>query len=154
LIVPVNGSLGGKVSLPGFGPYSAAKFGMEAVNDSLRREMEPFGLKVIMITPGAVSTGLSARGIATADRLAGLMTPEQRKRHLRLFEAVKRLARTWEKDGIRPEKVAAVVARAIEDRKPRTRYTAGRDAALLTRIVRFLPDRMLDGMLRSQMKLG
>lgn len=148
------GSVGGRISMQGFGPYSAAKFAMEAVNDSLRREMEPFGLKVIIITPGAVSTGMSAHGIATATRLAALMTPEQHKRHDKLFEAVVAQAQDWEKNGIRPAEVAAVVSRAIHDARPRTRYTAGRDAALLTRLVRLLPERMLDGILRNQMKLN
>ncbi|WP_342437767.1 SDR family oxidoreductase [Paenibacillus sp. FSL L8-0436] len=147
------GSVGGKVSMPGFGIYSAAKFAMEAINDSLRREMASFGLKVIMITPGGVSTGLSEQGITTAERLAKLMTPDQHRRHDRLFDAVKAQAETWAKDGIRPEKVAAVISRAIHERKPRTRYTAGRDSALLTRLVRILPDKLLDRMLRSQMKL-
>jgi NAD(P)-dependent dehydrogenase (short-subunit alcohol dehydrogenase family) len=147
------GSLGGKVSMPGFGIYSAAKFAMEAINDSLRREMSSFGLKVIMITPGGVSTGLSEQGITTAERLAKLMTPDQHRRHDRLFDAVKAQAETWAKDGIRPEKVSAVISRAIHERKPRTRYTVGRDSALLTRLVRILPDKLLDRMLRSQMKL-
>ncbi|UQZ34140.1 dehydrogenase [Paenibacillus sp. PK3_47] len=147
------GSLGGKISMPGFGIYSAAKFAMEAISDSLRREMSSFGLKVIMITPGGVSTGLSEQGITTAERLAKLMTPDQHRRHDRLFDAVKAQAETWAKDGIRPEKVAAVISRAIHERKPRTRYTVGRDSALLTRLVRVLPDRLLDRMLRSQMKL-
>ena len=147
------GSLGGKVSMPGFGIYSAAKYAMEAINDSLRREMSSFGLKVIMITPGGVSTGLSEQGITTAERLAKLMTPDQHRRHDRLCDAVKAQAETWATDGIRPEKVAAVVSRAIHVSKPRTRYTVGRDSALLTRLVRILPDKLLDRMLRSQMKL-
>lgn len=147
------GSLGGLVSMPGFGVYSAAKFAMEAVNDSLRREMEPFGLKVIMITPGGVSTGMSRQGITTADRLAELMTPEQHKRHDRLVAAVKAQAETWARDGVRPEKAAAVISRAIRARKPRTRYTVGRDAAMLSRMVPFIPAGLLDRMLRSQMKL-
>lgn len=147
------GSLGGKIAMPGFGPYSAAKFAMEAVNDSLRREMQPYGVAVVMITPGGVSTGMSARGIATASRLADLMTPEQHRRHDRLFEAVVEQANDWSQNGIRPEQVAAVISRAIHAPRPRTRYTAGPDAALLTRLIRFLPERLLDGVLRRQMKL-
>jgi NAD(P)-dependent dehydrogenase (short-subunit alcohol dehydrogenase family) len=147
------GSLGGRIAMAGFGPYSAAKFAMEAVNDSLRREMEPFGVKVIMITPGAVSTAMSARGTATANRLAALMTPAQRQRHRRLFEAVVEQADDWARNGIKPDRVAAVVSRAIHDPRPRTRYTAGPDAALLTRLVRVLPERLLDRVLRRQMKL-
>lgn len=147
------GSLGGKVSMPGFGVYSAAKFAMEAINDGLRREMASFGIKVIMITPGGVSTGMSEQGITTAERLAKLMTPDQHRRHDRLFSAVKAQAESWATNGIRPEKVAEVISRAIHDRKPRTRYTVGSDSALMTRLARFLPDRLLDRMLRSQMKL-
>lgn len=147
------GSLGGKISMPGFGIYSAAKFAMEAINDSLRREMASSGLKVIMITPGGVSTRMSEQGITTAERLAKLMTPEQHQRHDRLFAAVKAQAEAWANHGISPEKVAAVISRAIQDRKPKTRYLVGRDSQLLTRLVRFLPDRVLDRMLRSQMNL-
>jgi NAD(P)-dependent dehydrogenase (short-subunit alcohol dehydrogenase family) len=147
------GSVGGKISMPGFGIYSAAKYAMEAINDSLRREMSSFGLKVIMITPGGVSTSLSEKGVTTADRLSKLMTPDQHRRHDRLFDAVKAQAESWATDGIPPKKVAEVVSRAIHESKPRTRYTAGRDSALLTRLVRILPDKLLDRMLRSQMKL-
>ncbi|NEU27876.1 SDR family NAD(P)-dependent oxidoreductase [Paenibacillus polymyxa] len=147
------GSVGGKISMPGFGIYSAAKYAMEAINDSLRREMSSFGLKVIMITPGGVSTSLSEKGVTTADRLSKLMTPDQHRRHDRLFDAVKAQAESWARDGIPPKKVAEVVSRAIHESKPRTRYTAGRDSALLTRLVRILPDKLLDRMLRSQMKL-
>ncbi|WP_042201835.1 SDR family NAD(P)-dependent oxidoreductase [Paenibacillus camerounensis] len=147
------GSLGGKISMPGFGIYSAAKFAMEAINDSFRREMASSGLKVIMITPGGVSTGMSEQGIQTSGRLSKLMTPEQHKRHDRLFSAVKAQAESWARDGILPEKVAAIISRAIHEQKPRTRYTVGPDAVLLTRLVRFLPDRILDRMLRWQMKL-
>ena len=147
------GSVGGKISMPGFGIYSAAKYAMEAINDSLRREMSSFGLKVIMITPGGVSTSLSEKGVTTANRLSKLMTPDQHIRHDRLFDAVKAQAESWATSGIPPKKVAEVVSRAIHASNPRTRYTAGRDSALLTRLVRILPDKLLDRMLRSQMKL-
>lgn len=147
------GSLGGRVAMPGFGPYSAAKFAMEAVNDTLRREMEPLGLKVIVITPGAVSTGMTRQGLATIDQLARLMTPAQHTRHDRLVEAVRTQARAFARDGVRPEVAAAVVARAVSDPRPRTRYTVGTDAAVLTRLVRIIPDRLLDTMLRRQMHL-
>ncbi|WP_433706785.1 SDR family NAD(P)-dependent oxidoreductase [Paenibacillus illinoisensis] len=147
------GSVGGKISMPGFGIYSAAKYAMEAINDSLCREMSSFGLKVIMITPGGVSTSLSEKGVTTADRLSKLMTPDQHRRHDRLFDAVKAQAELWATSGIPPKKVAEVVSRAIHASNPRTRYTAGRDSALLTRLVRILPDKLLDRMLRSQMKL-
>jgi NAD(P)-dependent dehydrogenase (short-subunit alcohol dehydrogenase family) len=147
------GSIGGRIASPGFCPYSAAKFAMEAVNDSLRREMEPHGLKVVMITPGGVSTSMTASGVATMDRLAALMTSQQHARHDKLVGAVKGMAIDWEKNGARPETAAAVISRAIRARKPRIRYTVGSDAAALNTLVRLMPERMLDGMLRRHMKL-
>lgn len=147
------GSIGGRIASPGFCPYSAAKFAMEAVNDGLRREMEPYGLKVVMITPGGVSTSMTASGVATMDRLAALMTPQQHARHDKLISAVKRMAIDWEENGERPETAAAVISRAIRTGNPRVRYTVGSDAAMLNMLVRFMPERTLDGMLRRHMKL-
>jgi NAD(P)-dependent dehydrogenase (short-subunit alcohol dehydrogenase family) len=147
------GSAGGKIAMPGFGPYSAAKFAMEAVTDALRREIEQFGVKVVMITPGAVKTNMSDQGIKTADRLAAAMTPDQHKRYDRIVEAFKEQAEKFAQDGVPPEKAAAVISRAIHARKPKTRYTVGTDAAFLTRLVRIIPERTLDRMLRRMMKL-
>lgn len=147
------GSIGGRIASPGFCPYSAAKFAMEAVNDSLRREMAPHGVTVVMITPGGVSTSMTASGVATTDRLAALMTPQQQARHDRLIGAVKRMALDWEKNGARPETAAAVISRAVRARKPRVRYIIGSEAAMLNTLVRFMPERMLDGMVRRHMKL-
>ncbi len=107
-----------------------------------------------MITPGAVKTNMSDQGIKTADRLAAAMTPDQHKRYDRLVEAFKEQAEKFSKHGVPPEKAAAVISRAIHARKPKTRYTVGTDAAILTRMVRIIPERTLDRMLRRMMKLG
>lgn len=147
------GSVGGRIAMPGFGPYASAKFAMEAVSDTLRRELRPFGVDVVVVTPGAVKTSMTERGLATADRLAAGMTPDQHTRYDRLMDAFRAQAAMYARDGVPPERAAAVVSRAIAARRPRTRYTVGPDAAVLTRLVRFLPDRTLDGMLRRVMKL-
>lgn len=147
------GSVGGRIAMPGFGPYASAKFAMEAVSDTLRRELRPFGVDVAVVTPGAVKTSMTERGLATADRLAAGMTPDQHARYDRLMDAFRAQAAMYARDGVPPERAAAVVSRAIAARRPRTRYTVGPDAAVLTRLVRFLPDRTLDGMLRRVMKL-
>ena len=49
--------------------------------------------------------------------------------------------------GLPADAAAKVIAKAVTERKPRTRYTIGRDAALLTRLTRILPDRTLDRIL-------
>ncbi|PRY39655.1 SDR family NAD(P)-dependent oxidoreductase [Umezawaea tangerina] len=148
------GSVGGKVAMPGFGPYSGAKFAMEAVSDALRREVEEFGVEVVVVTPGAVRTSMNESGVATAKRLAGTMTPDQHARYDKLTDAFLAQIEAFDKDGVEPERAAAVVARAITARKPRTRYQVGRDAAVIVRVARLVPDRLLDRMLRRRMKLG
>jgi NAD(P)-dependent dehydrogenase (short-subunit alcohol dehydrogenase family) len=125
-------SMGGKVAMATYGPYAATKFAPEAVSDSLRREMAPFGVGVI----------------ETA------MTPEQSQRYGRLVHAItaQTASHTTSGAGLPADAAAKVIAKAITARKPRTRYTVGRDAALITRLARFLPDRTLDRVLAAPLR--
>ncbi|WP_439657761.1 SDR family oxidoreductase [Lentzea sp. HUAS TT2] len=148
------GSVAGRVAMPSFGPYAAAKFAMEAVSDALRREVAEFGVEVVVITPGAVRTNMTESGIATATRLSEGMTPEQHGRYDKLMAAFLRQVEAFARDGVEPERAAAVISRAIAARKPRTRYTVGPDAAMVVPLSRIVPDRLLDRVLRRQMKLN
>src|SRR5438132_5517345 len=51
-------SVAGRSALPFLGPYAASKFGLEAISDSLRRELLPFGVRVIVIEPGTFKTAI------------------------------------------------------------------------------------------------
>jgi NAD(P)-dependent dehydrogenase (short-subunit alcohol dehydrogenase family) len=137
-------SVGGKAAMATYGPYAGTKFALEAVSDSLRREIAPFGAEVVVIEPGAVLTGMAWRAIATAHELMSTMTPEQSKRYGGLVQAVTEQAASYTKSGVPAEAVAKVIAKAVTARKPHTRYTVGRDAALLALLARILPDRILD----------
>lgn len=148
------GSAGGKVAMPSFGAYSGAKFAMEAVSDALRREVEPLGVKVVVVIPGAMRTGMTASGLGTATRLADTMTPDQHARYDPLVRAYQATVTSFEANGLPPDRAAAVITTAITTAKPRTRYTVGRDAAMMVLLARFVPDRVLDRVLRRQMRLG
>ncbi|WP_329061524.1 SDR family oxidoreductase [Amycolatopsis sp. NBC_01480] len=137
-------SVGGKAAMPTYGAYAGAKFALEAVSDSLRREVEPLGVRVVVVEPGGVRTEMAARGVATANRLATGMTPEQDARYGRLVQAINSLMSSGTESGLTADAAARVIAKAVMARKPRTRYTIGRDAALITRLTRVLPDRALD----------
>lgn len=137
-------SLGGKIAMATYGPYAATKFALEAVSDALRRELAPAGVDVVVIEPGAVRTEMLDRAIATADASMSTMTPDQRQRYGGLVAAVNEQATTSTRSGLSAEAAARVIATAVTARKPRTRYTVGRDAALITRLARFVPDRVLD----------
>src|ERR1700712_2481742 len=124
-------SVGGKVAMATYGPYAGTKFALEAVSDALRREMAPFGVEVVVVEPGAVRTDMPGRAIATANELASAMTPEQNQRYGPLVHAVtaQTASHTTAGSGVPAEAAATVIAKAVTARRPRTRYTVGRDAA-------------------------
>ena len=147
-------SVGGKLAMAGYGPYAGTKFALEAVSDSLRREVAGFGVKVVVIEPGAVTTEMTGRLVIASERVASGMTAEQHGRYDALMQAVIAQARTLTREGAgRPaEEVGRVIADAIISERPRTRYTVGRDAAIGVRLARFVSDRMLDSMLARALK--
>lgn len=141
-------SVGGKVAMPTYGAYAGAKFALEAVSDALRRE----GVQVVVVEPGGVRTEMATRGIATANDLASRMTPEQTERYGSLVQAINALMATGTEAGVTAEEAAKVIAKAVTTRKPRTRYTIGRDAALITRLTKILPDRTLDKVIAARLQ--
>lgn len=145
-------SVGGKMAMATYGPYAGAKFALEAVSDALRREVESLGVKVIVIEPGAVTTEMLGRVGVTGERIAGAMTTEQRGRYAALMHAIISQAKAAIPNGVPAEEAGRVIADAITSPRPRTRYTVGRDAAIIVRLVRFLSDRMLDRLLARSLK--
>jgi len=141
-------SVGGKVALPTYPAYAGSKFAMEALSDSLRREVSGSGVKVAVVEPGAVKTAMAERGIATADRLKAEMATDQLERYGALIDAMSNLAQSFETDGVPAEDAAKVIAKAATASRPRTRYTVGRDAAILARLSRVVSDRFLDRVVR------
>lgn len=145
-------SVGGKVAMATYGAYAGAKFALEAVSDALRRELAPHGVQVVVVEPGAVKTEMGERGAATATGLAAQMSPEHRGRYGGLVEAVVAQSLTFTRAGLPSAKAGEIIARAATVRRPRTRYTVGRDAALLTRLTRVLSDRLLDRVISAGLR--
>lgn len=141
-------SVGGRVAMATYGPYAGTKFALEAVSDSLRREMSPLGVQVVVVEPGAVRTEMLERaGTATYE-----LNPELAQRYSGLVHAVAAQAASSAKSGLSSNDAAKVIARAVTARKPRTRYAVGREAAIATRLARFVPDRMLDRLLAGALR--
>jgi len=145
-------SVGGKAAMPTYGAYAGAKFALEAVSDSLRREVAPLGIRVVVIEPGGVRTEMATRGIATANQLAAQMTPEQDERYGGLIQATNTLMASGTEAGVTADAAARVIANAVTTRRPRTRYTIGRDAAVVTRLAWLLPDRTLDRVIAANLR--
>lgn len=145
-------SVGGKVALPTYGAYAGSKFALEAASDALRREVADLGVKVVVVEPGAVKTAMPERGIATAQELQETMSAAHLARYGDLIAAVTAQARSFIEIGVSAEHAARVIAKAATASRPRTRYTIGRDAAILVRISRVVPDRVLDRIVRRNLR--
>jgi NAD(P)-dependent dehydrogenase (short-subunit alcohol dehydrogenase family) len=144
-------SIGGRMSLPYLSPYHASKFALEAIGDSLRQEMRPFGVDVSIIEPGSIATPFWGKGTDQVGQVLASMSPEQ----LQLYEAPARAAaeasRKAEARGISPDKVAKAVEHALTSSRPKTRYLVGVDARVQATMRKWLPDRVLDRLVASQL---
>lgn len=145
-------SVGGKVAMTTYGAYAGSKFALEAVSDALRREVADSGVKVIVVEPGAVMTEMTGGGVITAERIVGGMTAAQHRRYGALMQAIIAQAQTFTRKGLPAEVAGRVIAGAIISKRPRTRYTVGRDAAIIVRLARWLSDRMLDSLLMRNLR--
>jgi NAD(P)-dependent dehydrogenase (short-subunit alcohol dehydrogenase family) len=146
-------SIGGRVALPLVGAYNMAKFGLEGMSDSLRRELRPHGVDVIVIEPGGVKTPIWQKGNELADDLQADMPPEAQRLYGRMIEALrKQTVKIQNERGIEAREVAEAIGTALTARRPRARYLVGRDAKLRAPAAAVLPDRVMDRLVARVMR--
>ena len=144
------GSMGGRITFPAGGYYHATKYAVEAISDALRVEVAPFGVDVVLVEPGMIRTGFGEVAAAT---LAGGETPAAGGGP---YDALRANADRVMAEGYRgpfaasPEKVAAVVRRAVEARRPRSRYLITPAARAMVHLRRLGGDRAWDAFVRRQ----
>ncbi len=137
------GSIGGRIAGPMLGAYNAAKFGLVGLCGSLRAELAPSGIRVVLVEPGRVATPIWSRGEAAGQVVSDGMPPEALARYRGQIDDAVANARRSAVHGAPPERVAAVVVRALLDRDPAPRCVVGRDARVAAALVRALPHRAL-----------
>jgi NAD(P)-dependent dehydrogenase (short-subunit alcohol dehydrogenase family) len=145
-------SIAGRVALPLYGPYSASKFALEALSDSLRRELRGSGVHVSLVEPGAIATPIWDRGIAAADALWDAMPPVAHERYGTLVATLRGEASQQGVKGEPPEAVARIIVSALTADRPRTRYVIGRDARIQAGLARVLPGRAVDALLAAVLR--
>lgn len=146
------GSVAGRFAAPMLGPYAASKFAIEALCDSLRVELAPWGLHVSLVEPGDIATPIWEKGLADGDKLAVQLPEIARQRYASLIAAVRRVAEQSARRGASSDRVADVVLHALTAAKPRTRYLVGADAKARAWIAR-LPDRWRDALIARLLRL-
>ena len=141
-------SIAGKIASPLMGPYASSKFALEGLSDSLRLELSPFGIHVVLIEPGIIHTNMQNASLELSSAYAAGVEKSP-------YAAVYRGFRhSWKKGSAAsrttPEDCARVILRALRETPPRARYTVTSHARYGSLAKRFLSDRMLDkSILRS-----
>jgi len=146
------GSIGGRQAVPMLGPYAATKFAIEAIGEAQRRELQVWGIEVIVIEPGAIATPFWEKGQQAA--AAGIERKSERELELYgpAIAAIKAAAARLERRAAGPEAVARAVEKALTEARPRRRYVVGTDARIQALLTRFLPDRMRDAIMLRIMR--
>lgn len=144
----VGGRRGG--ALPYVSPYGASKHALEAVADSLRIEMRPFGVEVSIIEPGAVATPIWEKSTDEAARLREGIDPALVEIYGERMDQMAALATKTGARGVDPDDVAAAVEAALTDEKPKTRQIVGREAKVQARLGSLLPARAMDRLIERE----
>jgi NAD(P)-dependent dehydrogenase (short-subunit alcohol dehydrogenase family) len=139
-------SISGRIALPFIGPYAASKFAMEAASDAWRVELRPWDISVSLVEPGNVETPIWDKGRAYLDDLVGSATPEAAE----LYDPVVALRERLGANSMPVEVVSRAVEHALTARRPKARYLLGREARI-TALLRFLPVRLRDWLITSQL---
>jgi NAD(P)-dependent dehydrogenase (short-subunit alcohol dehydrogenase family) len=137
------GSIAGRSALPFLGPYAASKHGLEAVADSLRLELRPFGIHVSIVEPGTIKTRIWSSAATRADELIAAADGRLGELYGERIAAFRQIAMKRGAAGASADAVAKVVEEALTAERPHTRYLVGRDARLRAGFER-LPDRLRD----------
>ena len=141
-------SIGGRIALPFQGLYSATKFAVEGLTESLRMEIRTFGIRASLVEPGDFSTGFT-------DRRTRVKNSEQGSTYAEAFASALAVVEKDERSGASPESIGRLVARIARAKSPRGRYLIGpAPQRLAVRLKSVLPSCVFEWALRMYYKVN
>ncbi|WP_343556222.1 oxidoreductase [Sphingobacterium sp.] len=139
-------SVGGKVTLPMGGWYHASKFAVEGLSDALRKEVQSFGIDVVVIEPGGTKSEMTGLGTEYLSKISGSSV------YAPLAKGVIKMYADIVKSASDPIVIAKLVQKGIEAKCPKARYVGASGAKLMLFLRKILSDRMFDKMVLNQLK--
>lgn len=131
-------SVGGRIGVPVLSAYQSTKFALEGLSESMSYELEPFGIKVVIIEPGFIRTNI-VNSSTSAQKALDPKSP-----YFPLTQKVKNHFKSMMENASSsspPEEVAKVILQAITSKNPQLRYTVGNDAATIIQARMNMPDK-------------
>jgi NAD(P)-dependent dehydrogenase (short-subunit alcohol dehydrogenase family) len=138
-------SMGGRIGFPFGTAYHGTKFALEGISESMRYEIEPFGIKVILIEPGVIRTNFSSN-YRIGQKAADPSSP-----YLSILQAMqKAFERYLGQEITPPEEVANMILKAVTSENPEIRYVVGNDAIQLIEAKKRMSDLEFEGLVKQQ----
>lgn len=131
-------SVGGRIGVPVLSAYQSTKFALEGLSESMSYELEPFGIRVVIIEPGFIRTNI-VNSSTSAQKALDPKSP-----YFPLTQKVKNHFKSMMENASSsspPEEVAKVILQAITSKNPQLRYTVGNDAATIIQARMNMPDK-------------
>jgi NAD(P)-dependent dehydrogenase (short-subunit alcohol dehydrogenase family) len=140
-------SVGGRIGIPGLSAYHGTKFALEGLSESISYELEPFGIRVVVIEPGFVRTNIMNSSIIAKKAL------DPKSPYFPFISQVERSFRSAMENASAsspPEEVAKVVLKAITSESPKQRYAVGNDASSMIQAKTTMSDTEFGGLIKQQ----
>ena len=137
-------SIAGRIGFPVSTAYISSKFAIEGLSESLRYELGPFGVDVIIIEPGVIKTNFFD-SMKTAKRVND--NDAYKEITEKVISGVKMMAEM----GTPPKEVANVIIKSLKDEKPLPRYVVGNDAAMFLEAKKMKTDIEFENYLKKEL---
>jgi NAD(P)-dependent dehydrogenase (short-subunit alcohol dehydrogenase family) len=149
------GSMGGRLTFPGGAHYHATKHSLEAISDALRFEVRGFGIDVILLEPGLITTEFGSAAAASMAHTSSEGAPDGADPYGKFNAAVSSVTEgayegPMRRLGAGPERVARTIERALGRRRAPTRIVITPSAKITIAMRRVLSDRAWDAAMRQQ----
>ncbi len=138
-------SVGGRITLPLYSSYHSTKWAVEGFTESLQFELAPFGIRTVLIEPGAIKTDFYDRSADRAELAGSSPYKSYADQVYSQFEAAAKGAES-------PVNVAKKILHAASVRSPKTRYAVGGNAPALLALRKVLPESVFTGMVKMILK--
>ena len=140
-------SMGGRISIPLSTFYHGSKFALEGVSESLQYELEPFGIKTILIEPGAVGSNFW-KSIKIANGATSPNSP-----YTQLADNMSKTFKKMEENAMHPSEVAKTILDVVTSDDPQLRYVVGNDATKIIEARQNMSDKEFGNLIKDQFKI-
>ena len=142
-------SVGGKIGIPLNSAYISSKFALEGLSESMRYELEQFGIDVILIEPGVVKTNFFENADVVVNNKTNNKTSAYSQLTQKLFEGFEPMLKS--DSSSLPSDVAEVIYQAIESNNRLVRYPVGKDAVSIINARQKLSDKEFENWIKESL---